>query len=485
MDDLQFDMAGYKGVTQDSRKVDEGYLFAALPGAQFDGRKFITDALAKGAIGILTTADTPRPLDLPAHIEWITVEDIRHTLALCAAEFYGAQPSVIAAVTGTNGKTSVANFTQQLWSALGKPSASLGTLGLKSDRNVSEIAEKIASLTTPDPVQLAESLAAVKAKGIEHLALEASSHGLEQERLDGVKISAAAFTNLSRDHLDYHGDMEHYLAAKALLFTKLLPEGGVAVLNADIPEYTALRDMCETRAQKVISYGHKGEALKIVSFETQAHGIALKLEVFGEEKNISLPLIGDFQAHNALAALGLAIAENPDDRSAREVALKALEHLRGAAGRLEPVFGHPKGAGIYIDYAHTPDALETVLKAIRPHVSGRLVCLFGCGGDRDAGKRAPMGKAAAENADIAILTDDNPRSEDPAAIRAQAKEGAPNAIEIAGREEAICYGVEILEEGDVFVIAGKGHEQGQTIKGETLPFCDKTKTIQALQGVKG
>lgn len=478
------DMSAYSGITQDSRAVEPGFLFVALPGVKLDGRYFIPDALAKGASGILTVAGTEKPAGLDENVAWITADNPRQALSQAAAAFYKDQPETIVAVTGTNGKTSVAHFTQQLWAALGHKAASLGTLGLQANMNIADIANAVKSLTTPDPVALHRILRDITGRGVSHLAFEASSHGLDQHRLDGVKIGAAAFTNFTRDHLDYHKTEEAYLQAKLRLFTDLLPRGGIAVLNADIPQFEHIRSVCMERDQHIVTYGFAGEDYKIVSVNPNPTGLDIKLQYRGAKCDIALPLIGGFQAHNALVALGLVLAEKPGDQDYAQKAIAALSTLKGAPGRVEAVFGHPTGAAVYIDYAHTPDALETVLKAVRPHVQGRLICLFGCGGDRDAGKRAPMGDAVHTYADIGILTDDNPRREDPAMIRAEAKKGAPDAIEIAGRAEAIAYGVQMLERGDVFVIAGKGHEQGQEIKGEIHPFCDKTmaeKSIKELE----
>ena len=477
------DMKQFAGIALDSRKVEDGFLFAALPGMRVDGRDYIAAALQSGASGILTLSGTKKP-EIANDVMWIEVENPRREAALCAARFYNAQPDYIAAVTGTNGKTSVTHFTQQIWDALEKNSASLGTLGLRSNVNVSDIADKIASLTTPDPVQLHEALADVSRKGVTHLALEASSHGLDQYRLDGVKIKAAAFTNLSRDHLDYHETLQAYLMAKMRLFSELLTDNGTAILNADIDEYPTIREICEKAGHKILSYGKNGADLTLLNLSTLPHGMALTLEVFDQIYDVTLPLAGSFQAHNVLAALGLVLAENSDDAVIRDKSVKALESLKGAPGRLELVRGHPRGAAVYIDYAHTPDALETVLKAMRPHVHGRLLCVFGCGGDRDPGKRAPMGRAVHDYADIGILTDDNPRDENPAAIRGEAKKGTPDAIEIEGRAEAIQYAIGMLEDGDVLVIAGKGHEQGQTIGDQTLPFCDKTQALKSIKELK-
>jgi len=462
------------GLSADSRAVRPGYLFAALPGARADGRAFIGEAIRRGAVAILAPPGTALDPAEPA-IPLITDNNPRRRLALMAARFYGRQPKVVAAVTGTNGKTSVAEFTRQIWRHLGLPAASLGTLGVRApDR------EEPLALTTLDPVALHRLLAELAEAGLDHLAFEASSHGLDQYRLDGVRVTAAAFTNLSRDHLDYHPDMESYLAAKARLFTTVMAPGGTAVLNADAPEWPALRALCQGRGHRVIGYGkaaHAVRGLRLDEVTPRPDGLELAASLFGRAQRARLGLIGAFQAWNALAALGLAIACGADARAA----WAALPGLEGAPGRLQHVGDSTKGGAVYVDYAHTPGALETVLEAIRPHVRGRLLAVFGCGGDRDHGKRPLMGAVAARLADRAIVTDDNPRSEDPAAIRSAILAACPGAREIGDRGQAIRAGIAELGPGDVLVIAGKGHERGQIVGPETIPFDDAEVARRAIE----
>ncbi len=465
-----------RGLSSDSRQVGEGFLFAALPGTQADGRAFIPQAVARGAVAVLAPSGTSLE-QIPAApdgkpVRLVTDDNPRRRLALMAARFYRPQPAVIAAVTGTNGKTSVAVFTRQIWERLGLAAASLGTLGLTPKRDFGP-----ASLTTPDPVVLQQCLAALAKEGIDHLVLEASSHGLEQFRLDGVAVSAAAFTNLSRDHLDYHGSMAAYRAAKERLFRDLLAADGAAVLNADAPEYDALRRICDHRGIAVTSYGRAESDLRLLGQTPEADGQILDLAIFGTRHRLALPLAGDFQAANVLAALGLTLAGGAD----LAAALATLDKLSGVPGRMELVARTAAGGSVYVDYAHTPDALETVLRALRPHTRGRLTVVVGCGGDRDKGKRPMMGEIAQRLADRAIITDDNPRSEDPAAIRAEMLAAAPDAEEIGDRRQAIHRAVAAQGDGDVLVIAGKGHESGQIVGAEVLPFDDREVAREAAQ----
>ena len=369
------------GITTDSRKVQAGWLFAALPGNKADGRNFIADACRANAAAILTDRSVTLPFGTATAL--VTDDNPRALLSRIAARFYPRQPATIAAITGTNGKTSTAFFAQHLWQALGHNAASLGTLGLRSAARNTE-----GSLTTPDPVTLHAELDRLAGEDVTHLAIEASSHGLRQHRLDGLAISAGAFTNLTRDHLDYHADMDDYLNAKARLFTDLIINGGTAVLNADVPEFDRLQTMATERALRVLSYGVKGKDIRLANRQPNAKGQTLTLEIFGAQYNVSLPLVGAFQAMNVLAALGLALA---DEQTALPKLLDALPNLPGVPGRLQSIAGHPAGAAIYVDYAHTPDALENAIAAIRPHIPGRLICLVGCGGDRDAGKRPDHG----------------------------------------------------------------------------------------------
>ncbi len=458
------------GLTADSRRVAAGYLFAALPGSRVDGRDFIPQALDKGAAAVLAPEGTRMP-DGRRDVALITDANPRRRLALLAARFYGRQPETACAVTGTNGKTSVASFTRQLWQALGHPAASLGTLGLQPPR-----ADAPASLTTPDPVELHRCLAALARDHIDHVVLEASSHGLDQYRLDGIRVSAAAFTNLTRDHLDYHGTMEAYLAAKLRLFTELLQPEGTAVVNVDDPAGAEISAACRARGVKLISYGKGAADLRLLSQEPTATGQNLKLEVFGKAYDVALPVAGAFQGENVLAALGLVLAGGADtDR-----AVAALTQVSGVPGRVELVGATPAGGHVYVDYAHTPDALETVLKALRPHTAARLFVIIGCGGDRDRGKRPQMGRIAVTLADQTIITDDNPRSEDPATIRQEMLVEAPGAQEIGDRGAAIATAVAALGPGDVLVIAGKGHETGQIVGGQVLPFDDREVARTAI-----
>jgi UDP-N-acetylmuramoyl-L-alanyl-D-glutamate--2,6-diaminopimelate ligase len=471
------------GLTADSRGVAPGYLFAALPGAKADGRRFIADALARGAAAILAPPGT----DLPAGandnpVPLILADDPRRRLALLAARFFGAQPRVAAAVTGTNGKTSVAWFTRQVWRALGHEAASMGTLGVTGpgvDALLGDDAKP--GLTTADPVAIHRNLAMLAQAGIDHLVMEASSHGLEQSRLDGVRLAAGAFTNLTRDHLDYHGTMDAYRAAKLRLFDSVLPEGAGAVLNADSDEFPMFSAVARARGLKLVSYGRAAEQLRIAAIVPDGDGQRISLVAFGREQEIRVPLAGSFQARNALCAAGLAIACG----DAPEAALAALTTLRGAPGRLERVARRDNGAAIYVDYAHTPDALATALGALRPHTSGRLIVVFGCGGDRDAGKRPQMGAIARDLADQVIVTDDNPRSEAPAAIRADIMAACADADEIGDRAEAIHEGARRLQPGDVLLLAGKGHESGQIFGDRTIPFEDAAVARAAVAALEG
>jgi UDP-N-acetylmuramoyl-L-alanyl-D-glutamate--2,6-diaminopimelate ligase len=454
------------GLTADSRNVQAGFLFAALPGTKHDGRSFAADAITRGAVAVLT--DDPAALALRPEerdsVCIVTYPDPARRLALLAARFHGRQPRTIAAVTGTNGKTSVVHFTREIWTALGHPAASLGTLGI-----VTAAERRPGALTTPDPVALHRDLARLAEEGIHHVAIEASSHGLNQFRLDGMSVAAAAFTNLTRDHLDYHGNMANYRAAKDRLFTALLMPGGSAILNRDSAEFSRLEGLCRDGGHPVIAYGGDPAAdLRLVAREPRGDSQFLVLDVFGRRHELLLPLAGEFQVMNALAALGLVTATG----GPAAAAIDALGNLTGVPGRLQFVAGHEGGGAIVVDYAHTPDALATVLMALRPHAPGRLAVLFGCGGDRDAGKRPLMGEVATRLADRVYVTDDNPRTERPAEIRRAILDAAPNAIEIGDRREAIATAIAELGAGDLLVIAGKGHETGQIVGTETYPFDD-------------
>lgn len=459
------------GLTADSRAVRPGYLFAALKGAQADGHRFIPDARAKGAVAVLSDHADPAWAD---QIAFVTDANPRRRLALMASAFFDAQPKHIAAVTGTNGKTSVAHFTAQIWSALGLKSASLGTLGLHG----AGIDEKVAH-TTPDPVRLHELLSIAKKAGIDHLALEASSHGLDQYRLDGIQPLAAAFTNLTRDHMDYHPTVEAYFAAKLRLFDTLLPAGGTAVINMDSAMGAQVEDLCRRRGQRLIRYGLLGTELKLLSAVPHAGGLDVEVEAFGVRRLVDLPLVGSFQAGNVLAALGLVIGCGGHIAEAWEM----LGALDGVPGRMQKAAQRGNGASIFVDYAHTPDALETVLKAARPHTGQRLIVVFGCGGDRDRGKRPLMGAVAARLADKIYVTDDNPRSEEAASIRAAIMTAAPDATEIGDRRHAIFTAVKDLQPGDLLLLAGKGHEQGQIVGAEIRPFDDLLVAREAVSAV--
>ena len=461
------------GLTADSREVRPGMLFAALPGSRADGRDFIDDAVARGAAAVL---GDPSLAGRAPGVPLILDQNPRRRLALMAAGWFERQPGCVVAVTGTNGKTSVAGFTRQIWTALGLQAGSLGTLGLEAPG-----VRRPGNLTTPDPVQLHALLAEVAAAGIDHLALEASSHGLDQHRLDGVRLVAAAFTNLSRDHFDYHGSFAEYLAAKRRLFSELLPPEGTAVLNADQPEYASLAEVCRGRGIGVLDYGRRGERLRLRAQAPDAEGQESQFTLDDHSYRVRLGLVGAFQAANVLAALGLVVACGAD----REAAVGTLPGLRGVRGRLERIPGHPAGAQVFVDYAHTPDALEQALAALRPHAAGRLAVLFGCGGDRDPGKRAEMGRIAAARADRVIVTDDNPRSEQPAAIRRAILAGCPGAAEVGDRREAIRMAVAELRAGDVLLVAGKGHESGQIVGDRVLPFDDATEVRAALAELGG
>jgi len=462
------------GITATSGDVRPGFVFAALPGAKRDGRAFIADAVARGAAAILAPLGTDWPAGVPPR-PLILDPQPRRRLAQMAASFAGRQPRRIAAVTGTNGKTSTADFLRQLWGFADHPAASLGTIGL-----VAPGFPQGAGLTTPDPVSLAETMARLAAAGIEHVAIEASSHGLDQFRLDGLQLSAGAFTNLTRDHLDYHGGMEAYRAAKLRLFAELLPRGAPAVAASALDD-ASREAMARIAARRGLNFGTVGEGGSLIALHgltARPEGQILDLSVNGRRFEVMLPLPGRFQAENALVAAALAMMLGDTavfDRMAR---------LRGVRGRLELAATLPNGAAVYVDYAHTPDAIARVLSALRPHTEGKLAIVFGAGGDRDRGKRPLMAQAAAAGADHVIVTDDNPRTEDAASIRAEVRQGAPDAIEVGGREAAIAAGLALLGPGDVLVVAGKGHEQGQIVGREVLPF-DDADVIRRLTGGRG
>jgi UDP-N-acetylmuramoyl-L-alanyl-D-glutamate--2,6-diaminopimelate ligase len=456
-----------RGITADSRTVKAGDLFVAVAGSKSDGLAFAPQAVAVGAVAVVGERAPAAPLGTP----FVKVGNARRALALAAARLYPGQPATIAAVTGTSGKTSVAAFTRQIWTALGHEAASIGTIGL-----VTPWREVYGSLTTPDPVDLHRTLSELAEDGVTHLAIEASSHGLDQHRLDGVRVAAGAFTNLSRDHLDYHPTIEAYLAAKLRLFEALVMDGGSAVIDVDHEHAGAVTAAARKRGLRLITVGAKGDGIRL--FETAIDGFAQRLTVGhgGRIFKVRLPLVGAFQIENALVAAGLAIATGGEPSAV----FAALSSLKGAKGRLD-FAGEKNGAPIFIDYAHKPDALEKALVALRPYVTRRLIVAFGCGGNRDAGKRPLMGAIAVRHADRVIVTDDNPRNEKPAAIRAAILRAAPGAAEIGDRGEAIRTAIAALEPGDVLLIAGKGHESGQIVGDRILPFSDHEAVAAALQ----
>jgi UDP-N-acetylmuramoyl-L-alanyl-D-glutamate--2,6-diaminopimelate ligase len=464
------------GITADSRKVGPGILFAAIPGTRVDGAAFAGEAISRGAAAVLagTAADLPE-LGVPV----LRAADPRRALALMAARLYRRQPEIALAVTGTSGKTSVADFTRQLLAARGLQAASLGTLGV-----IKPTGAIYGALTTPDPVALAATLAELAEDGITHLAFEASSHGLDQRRLDGVRLAAAAFTNLGRDHLDYHAGIEDYLSAKLRLFDTLLEPGKPAVVNTDGARAADVVAVVRQRGQRLISVGRTGATLRLSGHRLDGFAQILELVTEGRTAAIRLPLIGSYQVENALTAAGLAIAAGvkPTD------AIAALEGLKGVPGRLE-VVGEAKGGLGVVDYAHKPEALAAALDGVRPFASGRVITVFGCGGDRDKGKRPIMGGIAASGSDVVIVTDDNPRSESAAAIREEILAGIePGAgtvrvEEIGDRRAAIRAAVRAMRDGDVVLVAGKGHETGQIVGDTILPFSDRDELAAALDEV--
>ena len=454
------------GLTADSRGVKPGFLFAALSGNRADGKSFIDDAIAKGAVAVLT--DTP--IAAEKRVPVIVDANPRRRLALMAARFYAPAPKTLAAVTGTNGKTSVTVFLRQIWERLGLRAASFGTIGIFGPG-----IERPGSLTTPDPVTLHRELHDLARAGIDHVALEASSHGLDQFRLDGLDVKAAAFTNLTRDHLDYHRDMEAYFMAKARLFTELLPRDGTAVFNIDASQTARLSMLARARGQRVITYGRNPAAdLWLSDALPEGIGQRIRFSGFGEKREIVVPLLGAFQAYNALAAAGLAIACGAPPASVFD----QIGALTGVPGRMQRIGDAP----VLVDYAHTPDALETALSALRPFCQGKLIVVFGCGGDRDPGKRPQMGALAEKLADRVIVTDDNPRGEDATLIRRAILAACPKAQEIGDRAAAIRAAIGMMAAGDVVLIAGKGHERGQIVGGKTLPFDDAEVARAALGG---
>ena len=464
------DATAITGLAMDSRAVKPGDLFFALAGSKTDGARFIDSAIAAGAVAVV--GDHPPQGD--RRVPFVRTSNPRRALALAAAKFFSRQPQTIAAVTGTSGKTSVAAFTRQIWQRLGHASASIGTIGLVSPKRTI-----YGSLTTPDPIALHRQLDEITGEGVTHLAFEASSHGLDQYRLDGVRIGAGGFTNLTRDHMDYHPDVAHYLAAKLRLFRDLVMADGAAVISADHDCSQAVIDAARARNLRILTVGGKGdgagEGIRLVAADIDGFAQKLNLEHRGRRHAVRLPLVGEFQIENALVAAGLAIGTGSEP----DAVFANLELLEGAKGRLERV-AERNGAPIFVDYAHKPDALAKALQALRPYAKRKLVVVFGAGGDRDAGKRSLMGAIAAENADTVIVTDDNPRSENPDAIRAAILSAAKDAKDIGDRAEAIRTAIGGLQPGDALLIAGKGHETGQIVGNSTLPFSDHDAVAAAL-----
>jgi UDP-N-acetylmuramoyl-L-alanyl-D-glutamate--2,6-diaminopimelate ligase len=466
--DARFAALEATGVSSDSRKAKRGDLFVAVPGSKADGLRFVPQAIAAGAVAIMAEQ---APEDLPEAIAFVRAANVRRALALTAARLFPHQPKIIAAVTGTSGKTSVAAFTRQIWAALGCEAASIGTIGLVTPKE-----EVYGSLTTPDPIELARTLDRLAEDGITHLAMEASSHGLDQHRIDGVRVTVGGFTNLTRDHMDYHATEDAYLAAKLILFERIVAPDGAAVVAADNPHADRVIAAAAGRGLRVITVGQKGSGIRLLGADIDGFSQTLRLEHAGKSHRVRLPLVGAFQVENALVAAGMTIATGSDPAAA----FAALEGLEGAKGRLE-LIGQRNGAPIFVDYAHKPDALSKALEALRPYAKRKLVVVFGAGGDRDQGKRPLMGAIAAEKADTVIVTDDNPRSENPAAIRAAILKAARGASEIGDRGEAIRHAVAALQPGDVLLVAGKGHESGQIVGERVLPFSDHEAVAAALK----
>jgi len=466
--DARFAALEVAGLASDSRKVKRGDLFVAVPGNKADGLSFVPQALAAGAVAVMAEQN---PENLPAGIAFMRARNVRRALALAAARLYPRQPKTIAAVTGTSGKTSVAAFTRQIWTALGCEAASIGTIGLVTPKE-----ETYGSLTTPDPIELARTLDRLAEDGITHLAMEASSHGLDQHRIDGVRVTVGGFTNLTRDHMDYHATEEAYLAAKLILFERIVVADGAAVVASDNAHADRVIAAAAARRLQVFTVGQSGTGIRLKQSEIDGFSQTLSLEHAQKRYRVRLPLVGAFQIENALVAAGMTIATGSDPAAV----FHALEGLEGAKGRLE-LIGQRNGAPIFVDYAHKPDALAKALDALRPYAKRKLVVVFGAGGDRDAGKRPLMGAIAADKADAVIVTDDNPRSENPAAIRAAILAAAGGATEIGDRRDAIRRAVAALQPGDVLLVAGKGHESGQIVGDRILPFSDHEAVAAALK----
>ncbi len=463
------------GLCVDNRDAGPGFLFCAMPGVNTHGARYAEPALAAGAVAVLTDAAGLALLGTPDY-PVLLAGDARAALSIAAAHFYGGQPRHMVAITGTNGKTSVASFHRQILEHLDRAAVNFGTVGVEG-----AVSARL-SHTTPEPITLHRLLAGLEAQGVTHAAMEASSHGLEQRRLDGVVLEAAAFTNLSRDHLDYHPTFGDYFAAKAGLFERVLPVGAAAVINMDDGFGPTMRLVAEGRGQHVITLGEAPEnKMRILNRRYDSDGQDLRFSWQGGVFTTRLSLIGGFQAANVLmaAALAIAVGESPEE------VFKTLPALQTVRGRMELAASRENGAKVFVDFAHTPEALETALQALRPHVLGRLIVAFGAGGDRDKGKRPLMGEAAAAHADLVFVTDDNPRSEDPARIRAEVLAGCPGAIEVGDRAEAILRAVDALQPGDTLLIAGKGHESGQIIGNDVFPFDDAEQASVAVAALEG
>jgi len=461
------DISKYTGLTSDSRAVKPGMIFAALPGTLADGRDYIEQALEKGAGAILSTPNLP---DLP--VPYFADDNPRRLYAELAARFHVGHPKTIVAMTGTNGKSSTVEFLRQIWAYAGLNAACFGTLGIQSSQGYRPLTH-----TTPDAMALHATLSELTREGVTHVAMEASSHGLDQARLDAVTVSVSGFSNLTQDHFDYHSDADDYFAAKARLFTELTPKSAPVIINVNDEYGQRLSKICEGLGQKVVRVGWSGEDVRIDEVMPRASSQMIDLVVSGTRHKIELPLAGEFQVLNAVAAFALA-----RETGVSEVkALEALAHLHGVAGRLERAGQTQDGAPIFVDFAHTEDGLDKLLRSVRPHTLGKIVIVFGCGGDRDPDKRAKMGRIAAKLADSVIVTDDNPRTENATKIRKAVLVGCPNALEIGDRAKAIRVGIEQLGPQDCLVIAGKGHEQGQIVGTKVIPFCDVTQARQALK----
>ncbi len=467
------------GLTCDSRKVEPGFLFAAMQGTKMDGRNFIQEAIKRGAAAILGPVGSKVESQY-AEIPFITDEDPRRLYAVLAARFFEEQPETIAAITGTSGKTSVCQFLRQIWNLAGLRAATLGTLGLQVTLSTGELilSQDDTGLTTPDPAYLHGQLRAASELGVQHLAMEASSHGLDQRRLDGVRVSAAAFTNLSRDHLDYHKTEEGYFFAKLRLFEDLLEDSGTAVINADESYAEHIASVCQKRCLSVLYYGNNGDRVRLVKLSSKNGGQLMTINIDGRLYHAHIPLVGNFQASNVLCAASLALAIGIET----DVLISALERLQGVPGRMELIGNNSSGGCVYVDYAHKPDALKHALQALRQHTVGKLIVLFGCGGERDHEKRPEMGRLASELADKVFITDDNPRGERPADIRRAINAGCPDAVVIADRRDAIAAATAMLGRGDVLLVAGKGHESVQVIGDQTIPFDDSEVVRNLIRG---